>query len=496
MDFNLLSKNSGFSSSGRKIFKFLASLHFIFILLIINYSYSQTINKGPYLLYDDDNTRMEVLWQTDSACLDTLSWGTDMDYLSGVAVVPEFGLDNQHRYIITGLEPGTKYYYKLTSGMSDYYGSFSTAPPAGSSSLQFFAYGDSRTGVNNHNRIAGKINECWTSEPENQTFVLSMGDLVTNGNLESYWTKELFNYDYQNITYMMANLPLMACRGNHEGDAFLFGKYFPYPFINSYYYSFDYGPAHIAFIDIYTPIKPGSEQYNWLVNDLSRSASPWKFICLHTPAWSAGGGHANNPLVQEVIEPLCEAFNVPIIFAGHNHYYARAVVKESNGDSVIHITCGGGGAPLHNPQPGMENMVTSSKKYHFCKIRIINDDLLQFEAISDSGAVIDHFIIDRGISTIPGLQGENALSITPNPFNVNTLVEYTLDERALVQLLLFSLDGQMVKQLVPQVTQDRGKYKLSVDGSYLSEGIYICRLEVKNERGKSETISRKVVVIK
>jgi hypothetical protein len=497
MDSHLLSKISKFSSSDKKSINFLLiTVHFIFILLIINISYSQTLKKGPYLLFDDDNTRMEVLWQTVMTSTDTIRWGLDLDYSSGISEVAEFGPDHQHRIILTGLEPGKMYYYQVAAGGDLFSGSFNTAPPAGISSVQFFAYGDSRTGVNNHNRIAGEINDIWIDHAEYQTFILSMGDLVTKGDLESSWNSDLFNPGYPNIWLMMANLPLMACRGNHEESAALFGKYFPYPFIEKYYYSIDYGPAHIAFVDIYTPIKPGSEQYDWLVNDLSRSTSPWKFICLHTPAWSAAGGHANNPLVQGIIEPLCEALNVPILFAGHNHYYARAVVKESNGDSVIHITCGGGGAPLHNPQPGMENVITSSKKYHFCKIRIINDDLLQFEAISDSGTVIDHFVIDRGISTISSFQGDNTLSITPNPFNVSTMVEYTLGENALVQLLLFSLDGEVVKQLVPQVMQDRGNYKLLLEGSGLSEGIYICRLIVKNERGKSETLSRKVVVIK
>lgn len=455
--------------------------------------FGQSILKGPYLLYDDDNTRMEILWQDDSTSTDTLSWWADSDSTSGFAAVPGFGLDYQHRLIINGLFPGTKYSYKLSVGSNDYSGTFYTAPPAGQHSLQFFAYGDSRTGVVNHNRLAGLINECWTNQPEYQSFILSMGDLVTNGNKESYWASDLFNAGYPDIGRMMANLPLLACRGNHEGNAILFGKYFPYPYIGKYYYSVDYGPAHIIFIDIYTPIKPGSEQYNWLVNDLAGSASRWKFVCVHEPGWSAGA-HPNNALVQDIIEPLCEEFNVAVLFAGHNHYYARAIVKNNDGDSVIHITTGGGGGPLYTPEPGMENVMIASKNWHFCKINIVNDDLLLFEAISDSGKVIDLFSIDRKPATIVDRNLVQFFEIFPNPLKDQASVEFTLSGAAVVKMTVFNLEGDDVKVLLPDTRCTQGKHKLAFDGSKLPGGVYLCKMIIKDDYGKMETVCRKVLI--
>ena len=75
--------------------------------------------------------------------------------------------------------------------------------------------------------------------------------------------------------------------------------------------------------------------------DLAASAKPWKFIVLHEPGWSAGGGHGNNTTVQNDIQPLAVQYGVAIVFGGHNHYYARANVS-----GVTHLTMGGGGAPL------------------------------------------------------------------------------------------------------------------------------------------------------
>ncbi|MBT8387708.1 MAG: T9SS type A sorting domain-containing protein, partial [Ignavibacteria bacterium] len=129
---------------------------------------------------------------------------------------------------------------------------------------------------------------------------------------------------------------------------------------------------------------PGSAQLTWLENDLAASTKPWKFIYLHEPGWSAGG-HGNEIPVQLYIQPLCEQYGVPIVFGGHNHYYARAVVN-----GVQHITTGGGGAPLYLPDPSYPNIVTATRANHFCTIAI-DDGLLSFKAIKPDGTLIDSF---------------------------------------------------------------------------------------------------------
>ena len=128
-------------------------------------------------------------------------------------------------------------------------------------------------------------------------------------------------------------MPVNGVRGNHEGSGGLFLKYFPYLYEpGGFYWSFDYGPAHIAVIDQYIDYSPGSTQYTWLENDLTSSTKKWKFLVFHEPGWSAGG-HNNNTAVQNYIQPLAVETGVDIIFTGHNHYYARATV-----DGIQHIT--------------------------------------------------------------------------------------------------------------------------------------------------------------
>jgi len=154
----------------------------------IHPSDAQTIRKGPYLTYPGNNAQMQVLWQDDVTSADSIRWGTDQSMLSGTITSTEYGTDHQHKYTITELTPGTKYYYQVKIGTVAYNGTFTSAPATNSTSLKFFAYGDTRTYIEYHDQVAQKIDSTYTTDPGYQTFIISMGDLVSAGYNESPWT--------------------------------------------------------------------------------------------------------------------------------------------------------------------------------------------------------------------------------------------------------------------------------------------------------------------
>lgn len=353
------------------------------------------VDKGPYLLYNGDNTQMQVLWQARGLDGDTVMWGTDPACSLGKMLCPRCDSSHLHKFTIKDLVPGTKYYYQVIIDGNAYTGTFRTAPMEDQSVVKFFVMGDMRTDVVAHNRVATQINASWAVDPESQTVMLSVGDLVTDGDYETYWAEEFFSPIAPSIKELHANLPFMSARGNHESSGKLFARYLPYHFTGNYYYSFDYGPVHFTMIDQYAPYTPGTEQYTWIVADLAGSDKKWKMVCLHEPGWSAGGGHANNLSVQQYLEPLFEQYHVAVVFAGHNHYYARAFVQGTGGASVVHITTGGGGAPLHSPNPDSTNVVAVSKNYQFCKVSILDEHQLQCWAISDKGDTLDEFQVQQ-----------------------------------------------------------------------------------------------------
>ena len=374
----------------------------VFLLCMVDNASALAVKKGPYLIYPGNNTQMTVLWQLDATSSCTIEWGTDTTYSVGIADTNEYGTDHQHKYTIDGLAPGTTYYYRVTPGaLTPLTGSFRTAPAADAASLKFLAYGDTRTNPADHNTVCSMINSTIAGDPGYQTLLLLSGDWVSSDS-ESSWTDQYFNRSYSSALQTQATVPITGCMGNHEDSGTVYVKYWPYPYVAAHYWSFDYGPAHIVVIDQYVSYSTGSAQLTWLANDLANTNKLWKFIVLHAPGWSAAGGHGNTTAVQSYIQPLCEEYDVQIVFGGHNHYYARAVVN-----GVHHVTTGAGGAPFHTPlSDQLYVVVTVANTLEFCKVNIVGDSLV-FQAIKASdGTVIDAFNIDY----VPDINAP-----TPNP---------------------------------------------------------------------------------
>ena len=345
------------------------------------------LRKVPYLVYPGDPTTMQVLWQAPTTGPSTIEWGLDSDCTLGSAETAEFGNDHQHTHLLTDLTPGVKYFYRVEFDGTTYTGNFNTAPPPDAQRVKFIAYGDTRTDPAAHNLVAGQILQAIEADPELQSLVVFVGDLTSDGDSEDTFDREFFSPELSNIRQLTAETPYQSCMGNHEDSGVLFMKYFPYPFAGSRYWSFDYGPAHFLVVDQYESYAPGSAQYSWIKNDLETTTQPWRFVVLHAPGWSAGGGHRNKKAVQQYLQPLFVRHGVSLVFGGHNHYYARAVV-----DGVQHLTIGGGGAPLYTPEPGSENIIVISKSYHFCRITI-EGEYLEFEAVSGTD-ILDTFTLE------------------------------------------------------------------------------------------------------
>jgi N-acetylneuraminic acid mutarotase len=341
-----------------------------------------SVQKGPYLIYPGDNTQMMVLWQLNGPEPYTLRWGH-----SDGSVTPEMFGDFQYEHVMTGLTPGSRYYYEMEGVGS---GSFLAAPPDDAANVNFLAYGDTRSNPQTHDAVNAQMIAAYTADSAYQTFTMLAGDWVGRGDSELAWTDEFFNRSQENTIEMQANLPINGCIGNHEQTGAIFQKYWPYPYeSDGWYWSFDYGPVHIVIVDHKNEGDSlGTAQKAWLEADLAGSSKEWNFLQFHAPVYSAGG-HPNNTVEQGYIQSLCETYGVAIVFAGHNHYYARAVVN-----GVVHITTGGGGAPLGTPATRQPNIVAYDQSNHFCKIDIEGRQLT-FEAISLGGTIIDAFTMSH-----------------------------------------------------------------------------------------------------
>jgi hypothetical protein len=359
------------------------------------------ILKRPYMIYPGNNTTMEVLWQdTATETTNTISWGTDTTYSLGSATVAENNSTaNQHIYTITGLTPGTLYYYQVADATNGVYGtgSFLTAPNASATSVQFIGLGDTRTQPNALDMVEAEVDKFIAANPSYQGLAIHDGDWVAS-DTETDWTNEWFSPNMADSIQFLSQVPVNGAKGNHEDDggySIYYPKYYPFPWtqvsqvgtsgslpkLNNFFWSFDYGPVHFTIVDQYSEQltvngqsgtsgpSVGSTQYNWLVNDLATASAnpntPWKILIYHEPAWNSGT-HTNNLYAQQIMDPLVKQYNVDIVYTGHSHNYTRCGVysTQSTPDSIVpnvaYVTEGDSGAP--NDAVDLTNTTTGSSQ--------------------------------------------------------------------------------------------------------------------------------------
>jgi hypothetical protein len=84
----------------------------------------------------------------------------------------------------------------------------------------------------------------------------------------------------------------------------------------------------------------------------------------------------------------------------------------------------------------------------------------------------------------------------PNPFNPVTTIRYGLANESEVRLVVYNVNGEMIKELVNQ-RQEAGEYNVRFDGRELASGTYIYRLiAIDAVSGKEVVITKKMVMVK
>ncbi len=142
-------------------------------------------------------------------------------------------------------------------------------------------------------------------------------------------------------------------------------------------------------------------------------------------------------------------------------------------------------------EPSAENMERRNVARQMSAQQAVNQpDVLELTAQSRFGLRLTK---GTTTSTEPAgdLPAEFALNQNyPNPFNPNTQIQYQLPQQSDVQLEVFNIQGQRVAVLV-NGPQSAGFHSVSFDGSRLSSGVYIYRIQAG-----SFTESRKMTLIK
>jgi hypothetical protein len=341
--------------------------------------------KGPYI-QKVSKTGVVFVWQTESASPGTVAWGLDESLGNSL----EVAAGTMHEAGLDGLKANTTYFYQVTSdGQTSNLYHFKTAPSA-YSPFRFVAFGDSRSGYNEHRRVASSI------MAEDPSLYINSGDLVCNGPDEMCW-QEHFDIELE----LMATRFLLPALGNHDTEGLncvQYKRYFSLPANgveahDELYYHVDWGNTRfIVLDDQIASYAAGSLQYEWLLYTLQEAADdPYIqhiFLVTHMGPYSAKPERAGNTHMRNLIETLAE-YKVTAIFSGHDHHYYRG--QAHNG--VDFIVTGGGGASLYDCQPkadfGVRN-IQCVKDYNYVVLDV-NGPYVTATAKTADGQVIEEW---------------------------------------------------------------------------------------------------------
>ncbi|WP_457673303.1 metallophosphoesterase [Thiolapillus sp.] len=406
---------------------------------------ADSVTRGPYL-QNGSPEAITIHWRTDVDSATRVRFGTTTDNLDQVAELS--GSRREHIIRITGLQPSTRYYYKVQAGSllaGDSSNNFITSPTAGSvQPVRVWALGDSGTG----DRHAAAVRDAYTDlTPARRTDVwLMLGDNAYDDGKDSEYQQAVFDMypEYLKSTVLWPSL------GNHDGhsadSAAESGPYYDIFDLprngeaggvasnTEAYYSFDYANIHFIALDSYeTSRSTGGAMYKWLESDLAATGQPWIIVFWHHPPYSKGShdsdGDSRMTEMRENFLPLLEQYGVDLVLSGHSHSYERSYLIDGHYDtsdtfdSNSHLVDGGDGRmdgdgayrKTNAPHKGAVYivagssgkisrmrgthpvMVASSATLGSLVLDIDNNEL-QARFITDDGTVFDHFTL---IKTAP-----------------------------------------------------------------------------------------------
>ena len=304
-----------------------------------------------------------VVWETNSGNESRVEFGLSPFTLTETAAgsaIPNVGGSIIHQTRLTGLQPQTRYYYRVKTGpaVSEVFDFKTPAPSDSGYPVRFAVYSDSQIdGANpgKHGEIVNQgiidyvSNNYGPILSEELDFVLMPGDLVSNGNTHSHWTDHFF----AQAKNLYRHVPLYPVPGNHEVDSPIYFRYFNLPqngtagFLEHWYYH-DQGNVRIIGLDTNTNYRTAS-QLNWLENVLDDAAAnaqiDFVFAQFHHPhkseLWTPGNTDYSGSIVER-LEAFTSASGKPSVhFFGHTHGYSRGQSRDHQ-HLWVNVATGGG----------------------------------------------------------------------------------------------------------------------------------------------------------
>ncbi len=333
--------------------------------------FGHILNVSPYFvafpfLQTITTNSAYVCWHDTLTNSTTVEYGTSETLGSTASGTSELlaPMYRWHTVKLTGLEPGTKYFYKIDSGSdtSAVY-SFKTQPDDSyTGHVRFLLFSDTQDDSAMTGKVVrsarDKVKELYGGDlSDNINVIAHTGDIVGNGSVISYWTDQFM----RPFSALSAYIPFLSVAGNHEMEHQNYYTYVKYDDISAY------PPSHALFEKIWTYRLPrilliglnsnviaayGETQRQWLDAKLAEvendTTIDFVFCFLHhTPITELWGEGNTSYVANDIIGVLKKYPKVQQLSYGHTHAYEMGVIQSeaanSNGDFRISCVGGGGG---------------------------------------------------------------------------------------------------------------------------------------------------------
>ncbi|MGH8447022.1 MAG: phosphodiester glycosidase family protein, partial [Solimonas sp.] len=303
--------------------------------------------RYAYLTPAADKTALNVTWFTAiGAQASVVRYGTS-GALSRSAegtseIVPFFygtesGVVRVHHAQLSGLQPGTAYFYSVGDGTLQMSPTYSLRTDDGDDAVDIFLFGDTQTlsdeNIFNGNGLIRELYKKMQAQLPGGELILHAGDFTDD--LTDYRLVRLF-FDAMQGEGALASKVFAPTQGNHEvlnEGATKFASLFPLPSAagssvapyDRANYSFDYGNTHIAVVSSEPPDESDwAAMMSWLQTDMKASQQTWKILMLHRPPYN-GNPDSGNGRSAKYIPAAVDAAGIDLVISGHDHMYSRSV---------------------------------------------------------------------------------------------------------------------------------------------------------------------------
>ena len=341
--------------------------------------------RGPYLQQVTPDSAI-IRWRTDLPVTGRIEYGRLPDTLTEVA--SELTESTEHAVQLTGLTPGTRYWYRVSTGEGDVLATgadhfLQTAPPPGQvEPVRVWIIGDSGTNGEDpphtsSNRAFEVFDAYEAMAGDRYTDLwLMLGDNAYESGTDPEYQKAIFEV----YLSLLRQTSLWPAIGNHDAKASGFdsddqtGAYFEIfslptagegggvPSGTEAYYAFDHGAVHFIVLDSHDTdrtvgdltacedLDPGTvcgdgPMAAWLREDLrviaARANPPdWTIVYWHHPPYTRGSHDSDNPgesgdrmiEMRQRFVPVLDFYGVDLVLTGHSHSYERSMLIDGHYD--------------------------------------------------------------------------------------------------------------------------------------------------------------------